>query len=195
MLVGLHAFARRAPPQRAGEGLRRSAGGGGGSSQQYTWQVWMKNTSLLIIYRVLWCLMRIYNDIHICIIYIFCFPATGHRHPASGAGIRHRQPASGNRHRHPAPGIRHRQPVRHPATGIRHHRHRASGTRHRHPVSASGTGIHAATGTPAPGTRHPAAIASASSTGHRHRYRQPTPAPDIWHQQFPENRCRHIDQK
>ena len=27
--------------------------GGEGSSQQYTWQVWMKNTSLLIIYRVL----------------------------------------------------------------------------------------------------------------------------------------------
>ena len=83
-----------------------------------------------------------------CIIYIFCFPATGHWYPApaSGTGIRHRQPAPA--HRHPAP----------PASGIGHPVP-GTGIRYRHPAPASML---------PPAHRHPAAIASASSTGHRH---------------------------
>ena len=96
-----------------------------------------------------------------CIIYIFCFPATGIRHPAPASGTGNRHPATGP----PASGTT--------GTGIRH---RASGTRHRHPVSASGTGIHAATGTrhPAPGSysigiqHRPPASVSATDTGTGH---------------------------
>ena len=109
---------------------------------------------------------------HVCIIYIFCQPATGtgNRQPAPATGIW--QPATGNRQ--PATGTDSRHPA--PATGNRH-RQPASGSRqlatgNRQPAPTAGNRQPAAgSRQPAAGNRQPAPAAGnrQPATGNRHR--------------------------